>query len=104
MELKTNQTLLQIHSIYNHPHDKLNIEKLDKLISSNSAQLLIGDLNAKYTMIKGNQTNTNGRLLYDFLLRNSDIININNNQITYINATTQKKRDLRLCFCKPKIV
>jgi exonuclease III len=84
------QQKINLYSIYNHPNDKLDIRKFSEIINQKEPYLIIGDLNAKHKLLYSSSTNSNGRLLFDFLME-TDCIMLNDKTPThYTNRYTSR--------------
>ena len=93
---------LFIHSIYNHPNDKLNSEYIIKQISNNKHHIFLGDLNAHHKFIRGKSNNLNGKLLYNLLL-DTDLIILNNRDLTFHHANGRYSDILDYAFVTSKL-
>ena len=57
--------------VYNPPNAKLNLRELESILRTGNKVLLYGDLNVKNSAWKCKNRNHNGKILLDFVLKNS---------------------------------
>ena len=69
--------------MYNPPNQELDIDVMKDAASLNRKTLLIGDLNAKHTVLNSNRNNDSGKQLVN-LLMNSNISIVNNDEPTHV--------------------
>jgi hypothetical protein len=88
-QFKYGKQKINLFSIYNHPHDKLDSNNLEDIDNRNEPAIIIGDLNAKHKMMHSSSTNENGKILYNLLL-DSNLIMMNQDKPTHVNEKSIK--------------
>ena len=101
-EITTNSILIKIKiklnhefhlsAYYNAPHKKINETLITNMINKYKNLIIIGDLNAHLTMFGANKNNCNGNILENILEKTNAIL-INDNNKTYHQVYTSKKKN-----------
>lgn len=98
IRLNFEQTSLVVVTYYNPPDKTLCTELFHRLSQKFKFFLLLGDLNAKSTLLDSNNSNNNGDILNEIILNTNTLI-LNNSDFTHrsFSGLTESVLDIILC-------